>query len=261
LGAPWTDNHHKRFNRSYICQAEVDTTISGHNRSPCLDVTRRDGELHYAVGPPYILHRDDLHRLSRTWTKFVPRVYEQYPFLLAEMYAYSMAAAHEKLPHITLRHYMISNTDADDEGWDWIDKLTHDDVCQTSENGNYLPNKILPTFVHYCQWFRMADIGFQKRRITKLKPFTCSGPMMLDLPKNLSTFNYVIKGDNSRHKISVIQAKRNTFTLCKIHDAINSAVEDYKQRSCENGNSNGNGYDREKASYRHVVNAAKNENW
>ena len=28
------------------------------------------------------------------------RVYEGYPYLLAEMYAYSMAAAHERLPHL-----------------------------------------------------------------------------------------------------------------------------------------------------------------
>ncbi len=40
-----------------------------------------------------------------------PRVYEGYPYLLAEMYAYSMAAAHEKLPHLQLWNYMVSNVD------------------------------------------------------------------------------------------------------------------------------------------------------
>lgn len=36
------------------------------------------------------------------------RVYERYPNLLAEMYAYSMAAAHENLPHFQLLNYMVS---------------------------------------------------------------------------------------------------------------------------------------------------------
>lgn len=51
------------------------------------------------------------------------RVYEKYPELLAEMYAYSMAAAHQELPHLTLMNYMISNTDMDEEGWPFIDAL------------------------------------------------------------------------------------------------------------------------------------------
>ena len=37
------------------------------------------------------------------------RVYNNgYPFLLAEMYAYSMAAAHENLPHLQTEHHMVS---------------------------------------------------------------------------------------------------------------------------------------------------------
>ena len=43
--------------------------------------------------------------------KIRTRVYEHYPYLLAEMYAYSMAAAHENLPHLQLENWMVSNTD------------------------------------------------------------------------------------------------------------------------------------------------------
>ena len=25
------------------------------------------------IGPPYILHKDDLHRVTKTWVKFVPK--------------------------------------------------------------------------------------------------------------------------------------------------------------------------------------------
>ena len=52
------------------------------------------------------------------------------PDLLAEMYAYSIAAAHEYLPHFTMMHYMVSNTQMrDEEGWKWVDDLG-DDVSE-----------------------------------------------------------------------------------------------------------------------------------
>jgi hypothetical protein len=44
-------------------------------------------------------------------------VYEDYPYLLAEMYAYSMAAAHEQLPHLQVDNYMVSSSDAGGEAW------------------------------------------------------------------------------------------------------------------------------------------------
>ena len=43
------------------------------------------------------------------------------------MYAYSMAAAHEKLPHLRMDNWMVSNTEAGGEGWAWIDAL--EDPC------------------------------------------------------------------------------------------------------------------------------------
>lgn len=76
LGAPWVYDNNKEFNRTRICGAD----------SPCVKVPdHRTGSKYWSVGPPYLLERDDLHRLTQTWTKFVPRVYENYPQLLAEM--------------------------------------------------------------------------------------------------------------------------------------------------------------------------------
>ena len=63
-----------------------------------------------SVGAPYIVERNDLMRLAKTWTNMVPKVYDKYPDLLAEMYAYATAAAHERLPHNTYLHYMVSYT-------------------------------------------------------------------------------------------------------------------------------------------------------
>ena len=64
LGAPWVNDNHKKFNRGKIC---------GEN-SPCLDVpTESDGNKFYSLGPPYIVHKEDMERIAESWTRFVPR--------------------------------------------------------------------------------------------------------------------------------------------------------------------------------------------
>ena len=55
------------------------------------------------------------------------RVYENYPYLLAEMYAFSMAAAHENLPHLQIDNHMVSAVDAPGEGWPHVDALP--EIC------------------------------------------------------------------------------------------------------------------------------------
>lgn len=104
------------------------------------------------------------------------------------MFAYSMAAAHTNLPHLTLMNYMVSNTDMDEEGWNFIDSLGSE-VCVPPTNGIFYPGKILPTVLHFCQFYRCDVFGFQKRRIPKYL-FSCDYPLLRDLPSNLgnSTF-------------------------------------------------------------------------
>lgn len=77
LGAPWVYDSNPEFNRTKICGAD----------SACRKVPdHKTGAKYWSVGPPYLLERDDLHRLTQAWTRFVPLVYEDYPQLLAEMY-------------------------------------------------------------------------------------------------------------------------------------------------------------------------------
>lgn len=99
-----------------------------------------------------------------------------------------MAAAHTNLPHLTLMNYMVSNTDMDEEGWNFIDSLGSE-VCVPPTNGIFYPGKILPTVLHFCQFYRCDVFGFQKRRIPKYL-FSCDYPLLRDLPSNLgnSTF-------------------------------------------------------------------------
>lgn len=76
LGAPWTNDLHKKFNRGKICQ----------EGSPCLQVSTRFGELHYSVGPPYIAHKADFIRIVNSWTTFVPR-YSYFLFYYFTLYS------------------------------------------------------------------------------------------------------------------------------------------------------------------------------
>jgi hypothetical protein len=131
------------------------------------------------------------------------RVYARYPDLLAEMFAYSMAAAHENLPHTTMMHYMISNTNMDEEGWKWIDALGEDVCLKPDSKGVYYSGKILPPVLHYCQFFRVGELGFQKRRIRK-EIFACDKPMMVDPPVTLGTLDYKNRDGEVRICVCVI---------------------------------------------------------
>lgn len=125
------------------------------------------------------------------------RVYEGYPYLLAEMYAYSMGAAHQKLPHVQLWNYMVSNVDSHDEGWKWIDAL--DEVCAAPINGVFYPEHPMPTVVHYCQSYRAGEIGFMKRTAPR-NMFSCESPMFKEPELGAGNLNYRVRqGKVSSH--------------------------------------------------------------
>ena len=129
------------------------------------------------------------------------RVYERNPDLLAEMYAYSIAAAHEYLPHYSVTQYMVSNVDDDDgEGWKWVDNLK-DDVCIPPKIGGeptaikeipritYYEGKPVPNVVHFCQFFRIGEYGFHKKRIQPAI-FNCDFPLLVEPPLDVGKLRY-----------------------------------------------------------------------
>jgi len=67
-------DHWLKFNRPYVCGAG----------SPCTTTTSDEAFKYFPVGPPYIAHRADLEAITVIWADFVPRIYEEYPHLLAE---------------------------------------------------------------------------------------------------------------------------------------------------------------------------------
>ena len=73
--------------------------------------SRELADASYAVGPVYIATHDDWRELLPRWHDFTPRVYEQYPRLLAEMFAFTMAAADMRLKFALSSSYMVSTVE------------------------------------------------------------------------------------------------------------------------------------------------------
>ncbi|MBN8531252.1 MAG: hypothetical protein J0L97_05260 [Alphaproteobacteria bacterium] len=88
------------FGLDWKRQAFVERILRG-KPSPLTNLTDKEASLGYVVGPPYIATASDMYNIVTTWSEFAVPVYEEYPDLLAEMYAYCLAAAHLRLPHQT----------------------------------------------------------------------------------------------------------------------------------------------------------------
>jgi hypothetical protein len=99
----------------------------------------------------------------------------------------------------------------DEEGWPFIDQL-EDNVYRSPINGECVSGHLLPSVLHYCQFFRVGENGFQKRRIPKAL-FTCDYPLLEELPTNLSLTRFKVKDGETVPKTQQ-KARRDSFMLC-----------------------------------------------
>lgn len=216
IGSHWT-----KFKVGYIAGQD----------SPATKVNISHAYRHFSVGPPYIVHVRDMKRIATKWAECVPKVYEEYPELLAEMYAYSIAAAHLELPHLRLDHYMVSNVDASGEGWPFVDKLEEYACSDYPDLG-----LDQPVFLHYCQFYRVEHWGFHKRRVDP-GFFSCDSPLFLIPPDDLE--DTLWKEDPYKKTLlSKRQAQHNAFQLCNIVKRLNRAATKYKNLLCPAGTAN-----------------------
>jgi peptidyl serine alpha-galactosyltransferase len=63
LGAPWAREKHKHFDKYKICGQD----------SPCVKPDEAFAEMHYSVGPPYVMVKEDFIRIANSWTTLVPK--------------------------------------------------------------------------------------------------------------------------------------------------------------------------------------------
>ena len=212
------------FSKAAVCGAGA----------PCTRTTAKEADEKFAVGPVYIAHVDDWKFLAPAWWAAMPRVHEQYPHLLAEMYALTMSAANMTTPWSQLSSYMVSDprTMSPTEAWAWIDDLATREgpgaVC-AGATATTLPaatrdrsRVALPIFLHFCQRYELAGYFFAKRRLDH-GFFGCqSEPLRFDA-------DAIIGGLGGSPSTTAV---RTAFMLCHIIPMMNSFLASYKRDAC-----------------------------
>jgi peptidyl serine alpha-galactosyltransferase len=160
------------------------------------------------------------------WCEFGPGVYQQYPDLLAEMFAYCLAAAHLQLSHQTALSFMVSDTNVLMEGWNYVDQLTTDEICLP------LDPMRLPNVIHFCQRYGVGLFFFGKRRLPG-SFLSCDSPLLLEPPLSLAVdHDFAMYPEGKRHPLTPVSAKRNAFIVCNMIRTLNQAAAYWKAQHC-----------------------------
>lgn len=217
--------------------------------SPAKDVDQKNGALGYPAGPPYVVAAGDMHDIAVTWSEFAPRVYAQYPHLLAEMYAYCIAAAHLRLPHMLIDSMMVSQSGNGGEGWKLVKQLPAEEVCAFAREPDHQARPV-PSVIHYCQRYSVDKFFWSKRKMPH-DIFTCEHPLLTEPPLDLGSGKYLSatepvnrgKANKEPKEISADTAKMHAFVVCALTKATNDAMLYFKDHHCREGANRTKAYD------------------
>jgi len=226
-GAPFGQQY--GFGMQWKTKINATYVAGGPSRVVNMDMEEAKG--HYPLGPPYIATARDFYQIAKKWTEFVPRVHDQYPHLLAEMFAYCFAAAHLNLPHRVAHSFMVSDTGSGGEGWKLVDKMGHDHVCEP-------PPDLHPHVLHYCQRYMLGKWFIGKYRLRK-DFISCESPLLKEPPLDIyDRYDYQVAPDGSRLNFKNKNSRaRNAYMICALIPRLNAAAEYFKKHNC-NGKGN-----------------------
>ena len=213
--------------------------VVGTNDSPVLDMTDSDANDYYPAGPPYIATARDMYRIATTWCDFLPRMHDVFPQFMAEMHAYSTAAAHLRLPHLLARTFMVSDVGAAfNEGWDFLDEVPRANACRS---GVELTQPNAPAVFHYCQRYAVGRWFVGKYKLRE-DFFTCAAPLLRDPPQDVSVkYNWWIYPNNvesvnyTEKTFRQQEIVQNGWAMCKLIESLNEAATHYKKHHCHGG--------------------------
>lgn len=215
--------------------------------SPVQTLSKEDARVMYAAGPPYMLTGRDMYRLTTLWVDTLPRLFEVYPQFMAEMYAYSLSAAHLNLKHQLGQAFMVSTTDASPlggEDWSFIETIVsggagqksgrvgedskenlfsreekeadtivdEETLCDISKLRQLHETRQihLPHVIHYCQRYSIGEHFFSKYKLPTTFFFSCDFPLLAVPPSNISkTTNYSKYGDGTIEQWAATWNDRN----------------------------------------------------
>jgi peptidyl serine alpha-galactosyltransferase len=195
-------------------------------------MSKEEKNQNYAVGPPYIVTAFDFYTIVTRWKAFVPLVHDDYPHLLAEMFAYCLAAAHSRLPHQVATGLMVSDVTAFGlEGWDLMSEDSPRAMCTPGA----LPETHLPYILHYCQRYGLGKWVIGKHRIPP-EFFSCETPLLAEPPEDIGEkFNFMIEPDRNtdlKRKLPLSTIKNEAFMLCHLIPYLNEAATYWKDNHC-----------------------------
>ena len=206
--------------------------------SPARNVGEKMAILQYQVGPPYIATAIDMHTIVRRWAELVPKVHNIKPQLMAEMYAYCLAAADMSLPHEVVNSMMVSSINSYGEGWNLIDAIPDDEVCLAGIEPNRMQNH-LPMVFHYCQDYGVGEVFFSKYLMDH-DIFTCQMPLLVEPGEDamLPEKAYQLMIGGGKQKLKPVHHKRNVFATCLMTSVVNEAALFFKFHHCKAESSN-----------------------
>lgn len=163
--------------------------------------------------------------------------------VLFHRYGLVIATVQLSLPHTLVKSIAVSTTTTQDrEGWQFVDELPDDQVCNVD---SWADNPKMPIVLHYCQRYFIGKFFFSKYRLKK-RFISCETPLLTMPPKNVHLeYDYWVRPPpdlGASHpmevkKISSAQAKREAFMLCGLISSMNDAARYFKMHHCEgNGN-------------------------
>ena len=209
--------------------------ITGNKNSPSKQWTYKMASKWTSVGPPMILEINDITELSILWEKNMRPVLDiGGPDILADMWAYSIAAADLDLKHTTLDHFMISVWGHTGQAYKFIDEFKQmscrDPEVKINGESDGAEGVHWPVFIHLASNFKAHDEGgvewmFHKGHV----PATileCDTPLIVEAPDNLFDLN--------RHD-SDIKVYQRAWVICNTVSRLNKMLIMYKEKFCPNG--------------------------
>jgi len=216
--------------------------------SPATKVTTTEALRSYALGPPYIATAKDMYSIAVKWAAFVPEVHALFPELLAEMYAFSIATAHLKLPHQLMASLMISDTstsgagdDGGGEAWTLIDAIPGDEVCSFAMNSLDTERHPLPNVLHFCHRYGVGDHAFFAKKKLPTDFFTCKSPLLEEPSLDIGSGKYMYKKPpflDKKVEYSAVVEKREAFMICASIGVLNEAALFFKKKHCDESTAN-----------------------
>ena len=180
-----------------------------------------------------------MYQISVKWTEFVPKVHAQYPHLLAEMYAFCIAAAHLGLKHQLIDSLMASNPSAGGEAWPLVDRIPPEEMCEFAKNADH-SRYALPSVIHLCQRYSVGDDWFFGKRKIPHDIYDCDTPLFIEPPNDIAT-KYDYKHPPNAKERTPLEPRvinQQTFMVCFLTALLNEASTFYKANACAPGKAN-----------------------